>query len=118
MSLPDDEPCLSCGACCASLRVSFHHSQLLSEGGYVPDVLANAETRTTWRMRGTDESPPRCMALEGSVGDAVRCSIYDCRPDPCREFAPHGLYGISNAECSRVRRRYGLSPLPAPEGLS
>lgn len=105
------DPCMSCGACCASLRVSFHRSQLESEGGYVPDALADEETAHTCRMRGTDRSPPRCVALVGKVGEAVRCGIYEFRPDPCREFAPHNVGGILNEECNRVRQRFGLSPL-------
>ncbi len=115
MSLLD--PCLNCGACCASLCVSFHRSQLVSEGGYVPDALACPETASTWRMRGTDAALPRCVALVGEVGKDARCSIYANRPDPCREFAPHGVFGISNVACNQVRRRHGLAPLPAPEGL-
>lgn len=113
----DRDPCLQCGACCTSLRVSFHRSQLVSEGGCVPDALADEETASTCRMRGTDRAQPRCVALVGKVGEMVRCGIYEFRPEPCREFSPHGVHGISNAECSRVRRRHGLPPLPAPENL-
>lgn len=113
----DLDPCVRCGACCASLRVSFHRSQLQSEGGYVPDELADEETGSTCRMRGTDRARPRCVALVGKIGEMVHCGIYTQRPDPCREFSPHGLFGISNLECSRVRHRHGLPPLPAPDSL-
>jgi uncharacterized protein len=111
------DPCQQCGACCASLRVSFHRSQLLSEGGYVPDGLADEESASTCRMRGTDRAAPRCVALVGRVGESVRCGIYEYRPEPCREFAPHGVHGISNVECNRVRQRHGLIALVSPEGL-
>lgn len=104
--------CQRCGACCASLRVSFHRSQLESRGGCVPDALADDETDSTCRMRGTDRSPPRCVALVGKVGESVRCGIYEYRPDPCREFMPDGVFGLNNAECSRLRARFGLAPLP------
>ncbi len=113
----DLDPCVRCGACCASLRVSFHRSQLQSEGGCVPDSLADDETASTWRMRGTDRAQPRCVALVGTVGERVSCGIYEQRPDPCREFAAHGLFGISNAECSRVRQRHGLPALQARDML-
>lgn len=102
------EPCLSCGACCASLVVSFHRSQLKSEGGYVPDELAVPETLDTCRMRGTDAAPPRCEALDGELGVAVSCSIYEQRPDPCRDFMRHGFVGYENDSCNRARRRMGL----------
>lgn len=107
------EPCQSCGACCATFRVSFHRSQLDSEpGGYVPERLADEETASTCRMRGTDRSSPRCVALSGKIGEQVSCGIYSHRPDPCREFAPHGLYGIQNDACNRARARHGLPRLP------
>ena len=107
------DPCVSCGACCASLRVTFHISQLDSEpGGYVPAGLADAETDSLCRMRGTDRSSPRCVALSGKIGESVSCGIYAQRPDPCREFHPHGVAGISNAACNRVRARHGLPALP------
>jgi Fe-S-cluster containining protein len=105
------DPCQQCGACCASLRVSFHSSQLQSEGGCVPDGLADPETASTHRMRGTDYARPRCAALQGRIGDCVSCAIYEYRPDPCRDFLPHGVHGIENADCSRVRAQHGLLAL-------
>lgn len=109
--MPDIDVCQTCGACCASLQVSFHRSQLVSEGGPVPDALADEETAETCRMQGTDRSPPRCVALVGKVGEVVRCGIYEFRPDPCREFAADGLFGIRNESCARVRARFGLPAL-------
>ncbi len=105
-------PCQTCGACCASFRVSFHHSQLDSEvGGYVPAMLADEETASTCRMRGTDRSPPRCVALQGKIGERVSCAIYEFRPDPCRDFAAHGVHGIQNEACNQARARHGLPSL-------
>lgn len=54
------------------------------------------------RMRGTDHVSPRCLALCGTIGQAVRCVIYDERPDPCREFE------AGSPACLRARRRHGL----------
>jgi len=106
--------CLSCGACCAAFRVDFHRVDLASDGsGGVPVELAVPLTATLVRMRGTDEAPPRCVALEGAVGQSVRCSIYARRPGPCRDFAPYAPLGIGDDACDRARRRYGLPPLAA-----
>ncbi len=106
------DPCQSCGACCATFRVSFHRSQLDTEpGGYVPATLADEETHSTCRMRGTDRSSPRCVALVGKVGHEVQCGIYEFRPDPCREFAAHGVHGIHNEACNQARARHGLPRL-------
>src|SRR5690606_19528103 len=86
--------CGSCGACCAGLRVDFHDPELASRtSGGVPDALAVPVTARIWRMRGTDAATPRCCALEGEVGVTVRCTIYDARPGPCRDFAPYAALG-------------------------
>ena len=106
------DPCLSCGACCASFRVDFHVSDLESQpGGCVPVALTVPVTATLVRMRGTDDGPPRCIALEGEIGGAVRCTIYVQRPGPCRDFAPYAGVGIGDDACDAARRRYGLPPL-------
>ena len=34
-------PCITCGACCASFRVDFARDELQSEGGHVPDGLTD-----------------------------------------------------------------------------
>jgi Fe-S-cluster containining protein len=108
------DACLSCGACCAAFRVDFHCADLASApGGCVPVALTLPLTATLVRMRGTDEAPPRCVALEGKVGQSVCCTIYEQRPGPCRDFAPYAPLGIGDEACDRARRRYGLPPLAA-----
>lgn len=107
-----DSPCLACGACCASLRVDFAREELLSEGGAVPDGLADTWGGCTARMRGTDHARPRCAALQGQVGVAVSCGIYEWRPSPCREFGAATLWGRGDPACNQARRRHGLAPLP------
>jgi Fe-S-cluster containining protein len=66
----------------------------------------------TVRMRGSDAAAPRCVALDGVIGEAVSCSIYRERPGPCREFAPAAPLGLGDDACRRARRRHGLPPLP------
>lgn len=107
-----DFSCLSCGACCAAFRVDFHRADLASgEQAGVPAGLALPLTATLMRMRGTDEAPPRCVALDGEIGKAVRCTIYEQRPGPCRDFAPYAPIGIGEDACDRARGRHGLPPL-------
>ena len=77
----------------------------------MPDALTLPLTATLVRMRGTDDAPPRCVALAGEIGIAVSCSIYAERPGPCRDFAPYAPLGIGDDACDRARRRHGLSPL-------
>jgi Fe-S-cluster containining protein len=107
-----DFVCLSCGACCAAFRVDFHRSDLATaEQPGVPLGLTVPVTSSLRRMRGTDDAPPRCIALDGVVGQAVRCTIYEQRPGPCRDFAPYAPLGIGDDACDRARRRFGLAPL-------
>lgn len=107
-----DDHCTRCGACCAAFRVDFHPSELASATpGGVSDVLAVPVNARLVRMRGTDEAPPRCIALEGEIGVQVRCSIYASRPSPCRDFAPYAAIGIGEDACDRARARHGLRPL-------
>lgn len=99
-------PCTACGACCAAYRVDFHRLDLdTAPGGAVPAELTFALTANLVRLRGTDDFPPRCAALEGEVGRAVRCTIYANRPGPCIE-----LEAGSDA-CNRARKRHDLPPL-------
>ncbi|MDX9698885.1 MAG: YkgJ family cysteine cluster protein [Rhodocyclaceae bacterium] len=112
MRTPRSDPCTRCGACCAAFRVDFHPSELASrQPAGVPDALALPLTATLWRMRGTDEAAPRCVALSGEIGVQVGCSIYASRPSPCRDFAPYAPLGIGDDACHRARRRHGLPPL-------
>lgn len=107
--------CTRCGACCAAFRVDFHRSELALAGAGVdagvPAALALPLTASLMRMRGTDDGPPRCVALEGEIGVAVRCTIYAGRPSPCRDFAPYAALGVGEEACDRARRRHGLEPL-------
>lgn len=62
-------------------------------------------------MRGTTGPEPRCEALSGTVGEAVRCTIYDRRPPPCRDFTASYADGRPHEGCDEARRRHGLEPL-------
>lgn len=104
-------PCLACGACCASLRVDFDRDEWAGAGGAVPEGLAEPIGGRLCRLRGTDHQPPRCAALAGTVGVAVSCAIHEWRPSPCREFGLRAPLGIGDAACDAARRRHGLAPL-------
>lgn len=108
-------PCTRCGACCADRQVVFHVSESEeTPGGFVPEWLSAEVTDTLRCMEGTDRVPARCVALQGEIGREVRCAVYAVRPSPCRDYAPHGILGISNEECNWARERHGLPPLPDP----
>ena len=110
-------PCLSCGACCAHFRVSFYWAEadpfLNGDGpaATVPADLTEPLTPTRLAMRGTNARAPRCVALQGEVGDRVQCGIYPQRPSPCRELQASWQDGSHSPGCDRARAAYGLPPL-------
>lgn len=104
-------PCVSCGACCAFFRVSFHWAELQSAGGAVPDEWTTQVSQHRNCMAGTHTKTPRCTALAGEIGQAVSCTLYNDRPSPCREFSSNADSLVHNADCDRARAHYGLPPL-------
>ena len=96
-------PCLRCGACCATYRVSFYWAEAAELG--LPDSLV--EKVSPWHacMSGTGQSEPRCRALDGAIGKSVSCRVYSLRPSPCRELQP------GDEKCNRARIRHGLALL-------
>lgn len=105
-SAVSESACTHCGACCACFRVDFAVYELDDMGGQVPAHMAMEVKGATARMHGTDLVPIRCVALTGSVGQAVGCSIYLQRPSPCRELQE------GSAACARARAHHELPPLP------
>lgn len=116
-ALPRKNPCLTCGACCAALRVSFYWAE--SDVAVADSVPADMTCRVApplCAMRGTDRPHLRCIALRGMVGVRVWCAIYKRRPSVCRAVAPSGQGRMANMWCDRARVIWGLPPLTRKEG--
>ena len=118
-------PCLDCGACCAHYRVSFYWGEAdKDQGGLVPVEMTEDVTPYLRCMRGTNHPQPRCIALQGKVGGAVRCLIYAFRPSACREFGLSCEDGRWHAEggelerCNSARAAWGLPRLVAGHSSS
>jgi Fe-S-cluster containining protein len=108
-------PCLDCGACCAYFRASFYWSEAdPTVGGLTPAELTLKLTPHHAVMRGTEKTPPRCVALHGEIGKQVKCAIHALRPSPCREFQASWVDGVHNERCDRARAAHGLPPLAPP----
>jgi Fe-S-cluster containining protein len=103
-------PCQSCGACCATYRVSFYWAEAESFG--LDPALIRPLTPWHACMAGTQQPQPRCEALDGEVGVAVSCGVYGSRPSPCRELQP------GEDKCQRARARHGLAPIERAEELA
>lgn len=96
-------PCLSCGACCAHFRVSFYWAE--AEQNRLPVELIEPVNPWLACLRGTWSNAPRCAALQGTIGRAVQCAVYEARPSTCRDVQP------GDEHCNKARRRHGLPPL-------
>jgi len=96
------QSCTSCGACCATFRVCFYWAEAEANG--IPEAFVVPADRLRMAMRHVDPAP-RCIALEGDIGTAVACSIYERRPQICRDVQP------GDPSCARARERTGLPAL-------
>lgn len=105
-------PCLRCGACCATFRVSFHWSEAQPDNpdGPPPELVMPLR-RHELAMRGTEGSHPRCVGLRGTIGVDGHCGIYPNRPSVCREVEPSWEFGRHSPQCDKGRIAHGLRPL-------
>jgi Fe-S-cluster containining protein len=105
-----NHPCLSCGACCASFRVSFYFGESDSvPGGSVPQQMVEVVTPFLVAMRGTNQPQPHCSALIGKVGVSSSCLIYEQRASTCREVE------VGDERCITARTRHRLPMLTAEQ---
>ena len=110
--MPAEHPCLSCGACCAFFRVSFHWSEADSAlGGQVPFDLTEPLRTHERVMRGTSQKEPRCIALDADIGRYSRCTIHDRRPSVCALVPASWEFGEASAQCDKSRIAHGLHAL-------
>lgn len=104
--------CLSCGACCANFRVSFHWSETtLATPDGVPQELTETISSHHNCMKGTNQKKPHCIALQGEVGQQVYCTIYNQRSSTCRDFDIVDEQGQINPQCTKARAAYQLLPV-------
>ena len=115
----DQNPCISCGACCAYFRIYFYWREAEFESDIqVPQHLTTDVSSFQRCMLGTTEkSGNRCIALKGRVGHTVGCSIYPNRPSPCRAFPASYIDGKANKRCAEARQAHGLKPLTPQDWL-
>lgn len=108
-------PCLRCGACCATFRVSLHWSEADPDlGGSVPAALTERLDPHRLAMRGTWERQPRCIALDADIGTRSRCTIHPLRPSVCREVDASWEHGVASVQCDKARTAHGL-PVLTPQ---
>jgi Fe-S-cluster containining protein len=103
--------CQTCGACCcntdenrAEKYVDYVEVSARSALAKRRDLLrkltvVNRAGERHMKLTGREQ---RCVALEGTLGASVRCTIYALRPGGCRAVEP------GSAECRRDRRERGV----------
>lgn len=96
--------CVTCGACCATFRVSFYWTEADPfNGGTVPSEMTSKISPYFVAMNGTNQPNPRCIALSGEIGQQVSCDIYEKRSTTCREFE------AGSVDCLKARLKHGIT---------
>ncbi|APX61599.1 YkgJ family cysteine cluster protein [Acinetobacter schindleri] len=98
--VPTQDACLSCGACCAHFRVSFYWA----EGIPMPEHYTEPVTSVYSCMAGTNQKNPRCIALQGTIGEQVSCGMYELRSTSCKEVQ------VADAQCNKARIAHNMIP--------
>lgn len=101
--LTDSDICQSCGACCASFRVSFYWAEGEMLG--IPEHMTAKLNDFYSCMKGTEKKPVKCVALAGNVGEKVACQIYQQRSSTCQSV------NVGDEQCQKARALHGLAPL-------
>lgn len=83
---PAEVDCLTCGACCAPrerwrVYVEINDRDLARMPPKYGLRVVAGELATVRRRNGV-----RCVALRGTLGEAVHCDMHERRPDACRAF--------------------------------
>ena len=98
--IPSNDACLSCGACCAYFRVSFYWA----EGIDLPENYSEPVNSIYSCMTGTNQKSPRCIALQGVIGQHVSCGVYEQRSSSCKEVQ------VADVQCNKARAAHHLIP--------
>jgi len=102
--------CQKCGACCAYFRIMLNWTEVESfQPDGVPLEMTVKISDYVYLMKGTESVPPRCVALDGKIGERVACRIYEKRCAECREFNPLDENGDINQACLQARKAHGIS---------
>lgn len=56
-------------------------------------------------MQGTNQKQPRCIALNGVIGQQVSCTMYEQRSSSCKEVQ------AGDTQCAKARQAHNLIPL-------
>ncbi len=95
--------CTTCGICCflpLIVPVSRAESERLTS--YCEVLLDGSEDEIAVDRMLSRAEDGRCRNLEGTLGENIGCSIYEDRPQVCRDFE------AGSDRCHEYRRMFGL----------
>lgn len=94
----DNYDCTQCGACCVSDFDSVDYVHLLEQDidrmtddeqeRFIYVEQTYGKSQSSMRTCRDRKGNCRCAALTGEIGVEVACSIYERRPNVCRNFEP------------------------------
>ena len=70
----------------------------------MPEHYTEPVTSVYSYMAGTNQKNPRCVALEGKIGEQVSCGMYELRSSSCKEVQ------IAGAQCNKARMAHNMIP--------
>lgn len=70
----------------------------------MPEQYTEPVTSVYSCMAGTNQKNPRCVALEGKIGEQVSCGMYELRSSSCKEVQ------IADAQCNKARMAHNMIP--------
>lgn len=97
-------PCQECGACCSYFKITFYKDI----NKQLPTDMVIKINKNTNAMKGADIFKGKCCAFNGTIGKNCECTIYNVRPNVCREFPVYLRNGKQNPKCYRAREHFGL----------
>lgn len=111
--------CTSCGACCGPPGdyLPYWAGQLTVKDvlrlpvSYQNKIVQDDNNALLLPTRITKKNGVQCIALEGTVGQAVACAIYPDRPACCRDYKP------GSDRCLEARERAGIDPVRRTVGI-
>ncbi|MDM7923285.1 MAG: YkgJ family cysteine cluster protein [Pyrinomonadaceae bacterium] len=98
--------CLTCGACCQSLLcVGVRPSDKVDSELYweITTEAESGEMVVDRYLRRNGETLA-CIALSGTIGEQVGCTIYETRPIMCHHF------DAGSDRCHAIRRAFSIEP--------
>lgn len=70
----------------------------------MPEHYTEPVTAVYSCMAGTNQNNPRCITLEGTVGEQVSCGMYELRSSSCKEVQ------VADAQCNKARLAHHMIP--------